>query len=56
MVGMFHRSRCGVGGAGIYELGEDIGVILEVGLDGVSLNLLELPKRGAFGNEGDEVR
>lgn len=48
---MVHGSGCGVGSAEIYELCEDVGVVVEVGLDGVGLDLLELYERGAFGYE-----
>ena len=54
-VGMVHGRGCGAGSAGIDELGEDSQVILEVGLDGVGLYLLELSERGAFGYEGKKV-
>lgn len=52
---MVHGSFCGVRGAEIDELGEDSDVILEMGFDCVSLNLLELFERGAFGYEGKKV-
>lgn len=55
-VGMVHGSGCGVGSAEIYELCEDIGVVVEMGFDGEGLDLLELSERGAFGYERKKGR
>ena len=49
VVSMLHRGSCRVEGAEVDELGEDIDVIVKVGLNGEGLELLELSKRGAFG-------
>ena len=48
MVGVFHRGNSRPGRAEIDELGEDSNVILEMGFNGISLNLFERAKRGAF--------
>lgn len=53
---VFHGGPCWVGSAEIYELCEDFGVIVEVGLDGVGLDLLELSEGGAFGYERKEMK
>jgi len=50
-VGIVHGSGCGVESAEIYELCEDGGAVVEVGFDGVGMDLLELSERGAFGYE-----
>lgn len=46
---MIHGSICGIGSAETYELCEDGVGVVEVGFDGVGLDLLELSERGAFG-------
>lgn len=53
---MVHGSFCGVGSAEINELCDEIGVVLEMGLNGVSLNLFEVCEIGAFGYERKDVR
>jgi len=48
-VGIVHGSGCWVASAEIYELCEDGAAVVEVGFDGVGLDLLEFSERGAFG-------
>lgn len=46
---MVHGGPTGIESTETDELGEDSGVILEVGFDGEGLDLLELSERGAQG-------
>lgn len=51
VLGVLHGGPTGIEGTETDELGEDSGVILEVGFDGKGLDLLELSERGAQGYE-----